>query len=276
MRRALILLAASAACGGRAATPSAPAPAGAPPAAAAPAALTYGAGTARYRLESQTHTVQEMMGNTQTMDATVALVVRAVSTLDGGNLSTAFTVDSATGTGLQAEGVSAVRGLTFRATHSLAGRHGRVVSPDSTNPVVTQIGQLFRGFYAGLPEGAPTAGLTWNETSTDSTSPGPGMSIRTQSTRDHRVVGWDDQGGTRVLRIATTGRYTITGEGEQAGQALTIAGSGQGSTESLVSAAGTLLSQTSTDSTNLTVTVMSMGLDVPIRQTRRATLTRLP
>jgi hypothetical protein len=276
MRRAFLFLVAATACGGRATTPSAPTPAAAPAVAAAPAALGYAAGTARYRVESQTHTVQEVMGNTQTIDASVALLVQAVSSLEGGHLATTFTVDSASGSGMQAEGVSVVRGMTFRTTHSPAGRPMTLVTPDSTNPVVVQIGQLFRGFYPRLPESAPSAGFTWSETSTDSSSPASGMNLRTQATRDHRVVGWEEQGGTRALRVATTGRYTVSGEGEQGGQALTITGSGQVTVESLISAAGALLSQTSNDSTTLSVTVVSMGLEVPIRQSRRATLTKLP
>jgi hypothetical protein len=276
MRRAFVLLAATAACGGRATTTAGPAPASTPAAVSAPTALAYAAGSARYRVESHTNTVQEMMGNAQTMDASVTLLVRAASTIEGGNLVTAFTVDSATGAGLQAEGVAVVRGMTFRTTHSATGRPLTVTSSDSTNPVVMQIGQLFRGFYPRLPERAPSAGFSWSDTTSDSTSPGPAMTLRTQSTRDHRVVGWEDQAGARVLRIATSGRYTVTGEGEQGGQALTIAGSGQTTVESVISAAGMLLAQTSNDSTNLTVTVVSMGLEVPIRQARRATLTRLP
>lgn len=275
MRRVLLLLAITAACGGRAAPPAGPAPA-TTTTAAAPAALAYAAAAAHYRIESRTHTEQEVMGNAQSMDATVALLVNVVSTLEGPNLATVFTVDSANGTGMQAEGIVAVRGLTFRTSHTPTGRPLSLTTPDSANPILTQVGQLFRGFYPRLPERPPVAGFTWTDTVSDSTTPGPGMVLRTQSTRENRVVGWEDLAGTRALRVATTGRYTITGEGEQGGQALSITGTGLATVESVISAAGILLSQTSADSTNLTVTVMSMGLDVPIRQTRHATLTRLP
>ena len=39
---------------------------------------------------------------------------------------------------------------------------------------------------------------------------------------------------------------------------------------------GVYLGATQTDSTNITVNVLSVGITVPVRQTQRTTVTRLP
>lgn len=281
MRRALILAAVLplAACGGRTPRPAAaPTPAARPAAPAEPRSLQYGADNGRYRIESQTRIVQEMMGQSQDRTSSLLVDFTAALTPAAGNVAAAITIDSiAVDAATQAAGdVQSARGRTYRAVYTPAGKAVSLTSPDTTNVVVVQVGEMFREFLPALPAAPIAAGMTWTDTVTSSVSPAPGLVMRSQSIRQHRVVGWEDHGGVRALHISTSGVYTITGEGEQSGQQLQLTGSGATSLERFISAAGVYLGQTGSDSTNLTVNVLSAGMEIPIRQTRHATVTRLP
>jgi len=281
MRRALVLAAVLplAACGGR--TPQSvttPTPAARPAAPAEPRALQYGANVGRYRIEAQTHIVQEMMGQSQDRNTSLSVDFTTALTPEAGNLAAAITIDSiAVDAATQAAGdIQSARGRTYHAVYTPAGRSVSLTGPDTTNVVVVQMGELFREFLPALPPAPIAAGMTWTDTVTSSTSPVPGLVMRSQSVRQHRVVGWEDHGGVRALHISTSGTYTITGEGEQSGQQLQLSGAGATTLERFISAAGVYLGQTGSDSTNLTVNVLSAGMEIPIRQTRHSTVTRLP
>jgi len=260
--------------------PAPAAPAAARPAARAagdPTTLRYAAGSGRYRVESQSHTVQEMMGQTQEVDQTTTMVVSAALTEEAGDLAAALTVDSVTTTGT-APGMGAIdaaRGQTFRAVFSPLGRPVSLTLPDTTNPALQQVGEDFRDFLPALPAAPISAGQAWTDTTTAANNLGE-ITINSRSVRAHRVVGWEDRGGGRALKIATTGNYTVRGTGNAQGQELQLEGGGVVTVERFVSAAGVFLGQTSSDSSLIQVTVVSMGLEIPVRRQTRASVTRLP
>lgn len=271
----------SAACAGGTAT-QAPSPAAPRPAAAAPAATTlrYAAGTSRYRVVTEQQLQQEVMGNVTELSSTTTMVLTVTASSEGGNLSVAFTLDSVSfesslpGVGA-GSGLEALRGRTFTGTFEPSGRLVGMPNPDTTNPAVTQmIGEL-KDFFPVLPTESVVAGASWSDTTSETVPAGP-LQMRLRATRNHRVVGWDTTGGSRALRMATTTSYSMEGSGEQEGQMLSIAGSGTGQLEHLVGAGGSFVSRTARDSAQMTVTVVSMGLDVPVRRTSRTTITRLP
>lgn len=101
--------------------------------------------------------------------------------------------------------------------------------------------------------------------------------MATRSIRNNRVVGWETRDGVRALHLAVNGTFSITGSGTvQGGTAVEMSGNGTATSDRWVSAAGVLLTSTGVDSTNLTVNVPSVGMSIPIRQTQRTTITRLP
>jgi hypothetical protein len=284
MRRALAFAVALplAGCAGRTGGPApVPAPAAPPAVAADPRALQYAADNGRYRIQNQTHIVQDIMGQSQERTTTLILTLTAALTRETAGLSGVFTIDSvaldsATASTPQAGDIQQVRGRSYRAVYSPSGRPVSLTAPDTSSPVVVQMGEMFREFLPALPPSTITAGMTWTDTTSLTTSPAPGLVVRSQSVRQHRVVGWEDHGGVRALHIATAGTYTLSGEGEQQGQQLQLSGAGSNSVDRFVSAAGIFLGQTLADSGNITVNVLSAGMEIPIRQTRRATVTRLP
>jgi hypothetical protein len=284
MRRSLALLTtvlAATGCGGRAAPPSTTtAPASGRPAArpaADPGTLAYGVNAGRYRFEQSLHISQEVMGNVTEVDATTTMLISAaLVAADAGNVGASFTVDSVSLIGSvpgAADALAGSRGKTWRAVFTPTGRPVSLTAPD-TGAVTSQTGEMFREFLPVLPASlAP--GTTWVDTVT-ATPNQPGMTMRTQSIRQNRVVGWEMHDGVRAVKIATTSAITISGEGESQGQQLQMAGTGTNVSERYISAAGVFLGSTVRDSTNLNVSVVSAGIDVPVRQVRRSTTTRLP
>jgi hypothetical protein len=284
MRRPLTVFAAclgAAACGGHTAAPttaSAPAPA---PAAGRgdPTSVHYAAGAGRYRVEQNQHISQEMMGQTRDADGSTSMLVSA--TLTGGaagDLAAAFTVDSVAATSSlpgAANALAMMRGKVYRAVYSSLG-HATSFTPPDSGDLAAGEGNVFREFLPSLPTGALVTGTTWIDTTTMNQQGGQGMSIRSTSIRQHRIAGWELRDGVRALKISTTGTYTISGGGEQQGQQMTVAGSGTASVDQFVSAAGVYLGGTSADSSSMTVNVVTMGMEIPVRQTRRTAVSRLP
>jgi hypothetical protein len=282
MRRFLVVLSAcitTAACGGHTAAPSTSAPS-TRAASGDPATLRYAADAGHYRIEQNQHISQEMMGQTRDMDGSTTMLVSSTLSAgaSAGELAAVFTVDSVSSNST-IPGASAVlaqiRGKTFRAVYSPLGRSTSFAAPDSGDAAAGG-GNVFREFLPGLPSGAATAGTSWTDTMTMSQPAAPGLTIRSQSIRQHRIVGWELHEGVRALHLASTSAYTLSGGGEQQGQQMTVSGSGVATIEQFVSAAGVYLGGTGADSSNMTVSVTSMGMDIPVRQTRHTAVSRLP
>jgi len=280
MQRSFVLMAtllAAAGCGGRTVAPAA-APAAAARPAADPTAVRYSAGTGRYRFEQNLHSTQTMMGNVnETETGSLLLISTAITAADAGNLGASFTVDSVSVTGTMppgaADAVTGSRGKTWRSVVTAQG-HTVTFTPPDTSAVTSQTGELFREFLPALPANlAP--GTTWTDTVRQTPNQG-GLVLRIQSIRQHRAVGWEMHDGIRAMKVATNGAITINGEGESQGQQLTLAGAGVSVAERFVSAAGVFLGSTMRDSTGMLVSVVSVGVEVPIVQIRRSTTTRLP
>ncbi len=274
-------VAAVAACarGGSAPSPTttaAPAPARTSPA-TDPTSLTYSPGSSRYRVVTEQHMHQEVMGQINEMDLGSTVVLTAVASAQAGNLAVAFTLDSVTMSGsapTQGAGLAGLRGRTFNALFSPTGRLVSIENPDTGNAAVGQMVGELRDFFPVLPSGPLTAGAAWSDTTADSVNLGE-MRMHTRSVRQHRIVGWEAREGLRVLHLATTTSFTIEGSGEAQGQALQLSGTGRGMFDHYVAATG-YVGTTASDSTTMTVNVVSVGIEVPVRRTSRTSVTRLP
>lgn len=289
MRRlfAAPLALAFAACAGRSA-PSTPAPAGTPAARAAtatppgdPTSLRYAAGTGRYRIETQVHTSQEVMGQPQTADVTTLQLVSMSLTPAGEGFTLTATIDSITLTmagaaagQAAADAGRAMMGKRFTGMMTAAGRVTSLTSPDSATPGVAAAMSGMRDFFPAVP-GTLTAGNTWTDTVT-TTQPIEMFTLTTRAVREHRVAGWEQRDGVRALRITTTSDYTVSGSGDAQGQPLELAGSGRSTSDRYISAAGVYLGAAESDSSNMNVNVVAMGMSIPVLRTQRATIARLP
>ncbi len=284
MDRRLLALAATllvAGCAGnRPAAPAAPATPAAAPAPAAPrdpSSLRYAAGSSRYRVEQTSHVTQEIMGQVNSVDLTSRQLLSAVGAEAEGNLAVALTIDSidiSGPAGADLSALAAARGQTFRLVVAPSGLVVSVSSPDTTSLAFRQISTGLRDFFPRLPAAPISAGQTWTDT-VSSTNSGE-VSVTMRAVRQSRVVGWEDRDGVRALHVATTSTYTVTGSGETQGQSVEMTGNGQSLRDAFISAAGVFLASVESDSALINANVTSVGLTVPIRQTRRSTVTRLP
>jgi hypothetical protein len=241
-----------------------------------PASLRYTAGSTRYRIEQSSHVVQDMMGQSATIDLGTRQLVSAVATEAAGNLAVALTVDSVEVTGAPPGAdapLVAMRGQTFRLVMAPSGLVVSVAAQDSANALLLQASNGLRDFFPHLP-GVPAAGQTW--TDTVSTTNAGEVSVTVRMIREHRVIGWEDRDGLRALHITSTSTYDVSGSGETQGQALEMSGSGHSTRDSFVSASGFYLGSIESDSASMTATLTAMGMTVPIRQSRRTTVSRLP
>ena len=265
------------ACGGHTASTSAPTPATrrAPP---ADPVVRYVAGTSRYRVESTSRFAQEVMGNSQEVTLGQLMLFTAALAPDSGNIALTATVESLTvsggAPGIDASMLNAAVGQAFRSRFTAEGRPVSSSVPDSGNPAIVHVGRLFRDFLPHLPA-STAAGTTWVDTvrDTQTMAGGAGQTV-TQSVREYRVVGWETRDSVRALHISGTGHYTITGTGESQGQPIELTGAGQATSERWISAAGVYLGGTTSDSTDITINVINMGMTVPVHQTQQLIITR--
>src|SRR5258706_8710957 len=212
MRRPAILLLSclAAACGGHTAAPSSagvPAPAGG---GGDPTSVRYAAGAGRYRIEQNQHISQEMMGQTRDVDGSTTMLISASLTGGpSGELAAMFTVDSVTATSSMpgaANVLAQMRGKVYRAVFSPLG-HSTSFTPPDSGDIAAGEGNVFREFLPGLPSGTLAVGATWTDTATLNQGQRQGLNIRSQSVRQHRIVGWELHEGVRALKITTTSNY---------------------------------------------------------------------
>jgi hypothetical protein len=266
-------------CAGQrpAAPASGPAPAPAPAPPRDPSILRYVTGSAHYRVEQESHVVQDVMGQMNSADLSSHQLLSTVVSDSGANLALAVTVDSLDVTAppqADLSGLSAARGQTFRLLLEPSGLVLSVSAPDTANTILRQFTSGLRDFLPRIPSGPIAPGQSWTDTVT--TTNGGDISVTTVAVREHRVVGWEDRDGVRALHLARTSTYSVSGSGQAQGQPVEMSGGGQSLRDSFVSAAGVFLASIESDSALINANVTSVGITVPIHQTRRSTVTRVP
>jgi len=282
---AVCLLGTAACARGSGPAPTAPAATAPSPPAAAPAdatSLRYTSSTSRYRIETQQHTEQEMMGNSTVIDATVMqlLTVTLAPQADGLALtvmmdSVGLTTTAPGGEAAAAAAAAAMTGKRFTGSVTPAGRVTALSSPDSATEQVAQMMNGVRALLPELPGGTFATGREWIDTVSTTTTLGP-LNMTTRAIRTHRVAGWEARDGARALHLTTQSAYTVSGAGEAQGTPLEMAGAGRSTSDRYVSATGVFLGGTESDSAEINVNVVSMGMSIPVRRSQRATITRLP
>jgi len=266
----LALLCAACAGGTAARPPAGPAP-------AAARALTYTAGTTRYRSASHQHIQRRLGDRDQATDAALLAYVSATLTRDGTGLQVAFTVDSVpeyvTG-GPGSVGTSAALGATFTGTLAPDGSIANLSGGDSSVRLLAQLGDEIGHFYPRLPAGGISPGARWTDTTKTTTSRG-GVPL-TMTTVSEHLVGTprDTLGGALPIETHTT--YSFAGTGSQAGEAFSVQGAGAGRSVALLGLAGRFLGLTAADSSSYTIALKAADLTIPAHQTRADTVSVVP
>lgn len=248
----------------------------------APARVQYAPFVASYAVISRGAVRQEPPGGqpgTSTFGQRYYLSVAVQAEGDG--LRAELVVDSVplvTGSDIDpliAEATTAAAGARFTSPLASSGELTALEGDDRGNPLLRRIASRLEDFFLRLPEGGAAPGMTWSDTTSMETM-SSGIELTVESVHRHQSVDWEAGIGARALRIRTESHYTVTGEGIQSGQAITIQGTGRRHAERVVDASGRYLTVTASDTTELTASVAAVGIDVPILQTRYDTLRILP
>jgi hypothetical protein len=152
--------------------------------------------------------------------------------------------------------------------------NGRIVEfggGDTTMALVRQLARTFEELFPPIPAGGAAPGLTWVDTATSTIDNG-GIELHVTSIAAREVVGWISYAGVDALHMTAFAKYTISGQGTQMGQEITIDGTGIRRSHHYLAAAGAYLGGWASDSSNMHALVASVGLSIPIVQIRADSL----
>ena len=173
--------------------------------------------------------------------------------------------------------LAAARGLTFKGTLRPSGElRNSTPSDTSTAQALGQVLGTFRDFYPHLPEGGLKVGAAWTDTISRSDKTGAFERLTVTSINSSRAASIEDRGGVHSVRIELGAHVTLSGNGTQGGQPLTLTGDGTRHSIEFVAVDGRYLGGESIDSTSLNITLPLQGLVVPVRQVAYSTIRVLP
>ena len=264
----LIALLALAACGPRAG----------PPAPAPPAAVRITPVLARFRLVEHRHVEQGYHGQLIVTDA----VTRTRFTVALDSTPTGFALDAAVDSvavsgdaGVSPAAVASAAGARFRADVSWNGAVRDVTGPADENPLLDQLGLRMHELLPRTPTAGATPGATWMDT-TLATGRTAGIPITIEARgRHHGAAAWIEFDGRQVLPLTSETDYTLSGEGERAGQWITMAGTGTSHVRQYVTPDGVVALGFREDTLRLAIELPGTGLRIPLTQVRTDTLRRV-
>lgn len=296
MRRGLWVLGAvlAAACASRrGGTAAAPAPSSGPATPAAepigpvappkgPESVRYGPSALRYLLHRRVHIQQALGGQEQAQDvgARIYVAVAITGPADSVGYPTTFMVDSIvpdSGTPqLLATPMARARRLIFSGRTSPRGEFVNSVPSDSAlaQSLVQLLGS-FRDFLPRIPRDGLKPAAAWTDT-LETTQKGAGAEVTRRAVVQSMTAAWEEQEGSRRIRLESSSIYQVGGSGQNAGGPFELSGTGTTTVVSFIAADGRYWGGESRDSTALTVRLPVQGVAVPVIQLTRTTVAVLP
>lgn len=261
-------------CGSPGATAGPPARAAAP--AVAVESFLYRPFSAQYRVSSHNHTEQELGGQVNTVDFSLAYFLGAQAAGGGEAMTLTMTVDSIVPAGSLPPGVSTsdlqgAVGATFSGTLAPTGQVSDFQGGTGTGQFLEQLNTSMQRFLPRVPTGGAHPDQAWSDSTTVSTS-SAGLDMEIATVTDYQAGAWGVYGGMQALEVSAVSQYTIAGGGSQGGTEITIDGTGTSHLRLHFGADGRLLSQASADTANFTATVLAMGAIIPVTQIRHDTV----
>ncbi|HEX9693042.1 MAG TPA: hypothetical protein VGA22_13185 [Gemmatimonadales bacterium] len=255
-------------------------PSHSPPEPVPPQAFAYSPFTASYLFVSRGHTRQQIPGGeaANTEYAFTIGLTAAVAT-DGENLMATVTVDSVP---MLSGAAALVAGNITRAVgKSVRARmlpNGRLVSDDAPDPALgslPQVASLLQDFFPRIPETGVTAGDRWIDSTSNATHSN-GLDLTTEAVRTYEAADGSDSGTGAFLEVVAEVVYTLTGSGVMSAQPIVVEGAGARRERFFLAANGAFLGGITRDSSAANATMSSIGVTIPIVQTRTDTLRIIP
>jgi len=251
---------------------------GAPPVPAAPEPVRLAPATARYLIVEHRHVEQSYQGQPIVTDAVTRTVFSVVIDSAPAGFRIEAVVDSvavAGDAGVPPDAVAAAVGSRFAASLTPAGAVSGVTGPPDQSAVLDQLALRVHELVPSLPAGGAAPGTIWHDTTqTAGRAAGIPITIDTRG-RHEGAPAWTEHGGRPVLPFATTSEYALAGEGERAGQWVSMAGTGSSHLRRLVTRDGLVALGIRTDTLRVTIELPAAGLRIPLTQIRTDTLRRL-
>jgi len=226
--------------------------------------LAYGPGTFQYRLDTQVHAKQEMMGQTQEVHRNASQHITLTLDQQAGDvLGFAITVDSSQADSPEAQAQSAnIVGKTVTGTVSQLGRVLTFSAPEDSAVADAEFRNL-KQFFIRLPD-KTTRGASVVDTLADTINT-QGLQIEQFVVMTSTVAGDTTINGEKAIILERTGNMSMTGGGEQGGQELVMDGTGTVTGKLYVGATGILSGQME-NSAQMSVSVPAASMTIPITQ----------
>jgi hypothetical protein len=236
--------------------------------------LSYGPGTFTYRMNTALHQKQDMMGQIQETDRKASqLLTVKLDRKTQDTLGFAITVDSSQTDAPEMQAALAkLVGKTVTGTVSPRGKVLSFVAPTDSTTAESDFRNV-RQFFVRLPDES-TRGASVVDTVSDSFD-AQGLKIQQQAVMTSTVAGDTTIGGEKAIILERIGTVTMTGEGEQNGNELTLDGTGTVTGKLYVSAKGGLIGGQMENSTLINVSVLAMNVTIPITQTSTSVMERV-
>lgn len=237
--------------------------------------ISYAPGAAQYRISTVSKSTSEMQGQTQEVETTLTQRVSVNLTAKSKDtLQFVITVDSAKATSsnpmVPTPDVSKLIGAKITGTMSPAGKTYAVV-PATGGDEMAALVEGFSHFLIALPKGAGTATVdTLNNKVTTN-----GVNVTRNIVTTAKIVGDTTYAGEKAWRVQRNTTLAVNGSGEAQGQAITLAGTGDGAAMYFVSAKGVYLGSNATQNLNMTIQVPGANLEIPQKQVTTTTVERI-
>lgn len=235
--------------------------------------MAYGPGTFQYRLNTQVHAKQEMMGQTQEVHRNSSQHITLKLDSQAGNvLGFAITVDSSQSDSPEGQAQSA--NLVGKTVTGTVSPRGRVLTFSAPQDSVAGDGEFrnLKQFFVRLPD-KPTRGASVVDTLADTINT-QGLQIEQIVVMTSTVAGDTTINGEKAIILERTGSLSLSGDGEQGGQELVMDGTGTVNGKLYVGAKG-LLSGEMENSAQMNVSVPAASMTIPITQTATSKFERV-
>jgi hypothetical protein len=248
------------------------------PVPAPPETVRLAGATARFTLVEHRHVEQEYRGRPIVTDAVTRVTLTVALDTAPAGFRIVVVLDSATvsgDAGVPPEAVASATGARFEADVAENGAVQAVTGPDDGNPLLEQLALRVRELVPRLPAGGAAPGAVWRDTARiDGTTAGIPISIDVRG-RHEGAGAWADLDGRSVLPLATDSEYALAGEGNRAGQWVTMTGAGTSHLRRLVTHGGVVAVGIRNDTLRATLELPASGLTIPLIQVRTDTLRRV-
>ncbi|MEP6690271.1 MAG: hypothetical protein ABJD07_03890 [Gemmatimonadaceae bacterium] len=227
--------------------------------------ISYGPGSAKYRVSTIAVQSQEMQGQSRTDSATtIQYISVSVTQKSKDTLQFAMSFDSGSvksTSPMAAADVNKLKGLRVTGTMSPIGKRYASMATDTVTEGAADLALGLTRLFVPIPGGAKT-GTAWTDT-TSTKANRSGIDISSQSITNYKVAGDTMYAGQKAWRIQRVSAVTASGSGTTQNQVVTIQSSGTVNGTLYLSAGGMYLASNSLQSQTGKVTLPVMGMEIP-------------